>query len=99
MEIRPNMPVAAAPRQSPAVNSQNPNATTAAQQFAALAAQKTVALVQQTQTVKAPQAAAGTEKSQSARTATQTGRAFDNDANAVIARSDSRRGAGLDALA
>ena len=85
MEIRPNMPVAAAPRQSPAVNSQNPNATTAAQQFAALAAQKTVALVQQTQTVKAPQAAAGTEKSQSARTATQTGRAFDNDANALIA--------------
>jgi hypothetical protein len=69
----------------------------AVQQTAAVAAQRTVAVVQQTQTFQAPQAAGQTEASRESKSATGTGQATDttaNSLNAVTSRAAARQGRG-----
>lgn len=55
------------------------------QAVAAVAAQRTVSVVQQSQTLQAPQAAGQTEASREGRPATETGRTTDAGANVVEA--------------
>lgn len=69
------------------------------QQTAALAAQRTVNVVQQTQTFQAPQASGQTESSREGKSSTGTGQATDttaNSLNAVTSRSAAgRQGRGM----
>jgi hypothetical protein len=72
-------------QQQIAANNQPLAGNSPAQQIVAAAAQRTVNVVQQTQTFQAPQAAGQTESSRESKSNTGTGQATDTTANSINA--------------